>query len=100
MPYAFTEHGVLKLSNVLKSERAIIMNIRIIDVFVQLRDTLSNHTELRLEVEKIKEKLDKQDKNMEIVFKYLDELIDKKENTKPRVAIGYKISNSNKNYKS
>lgn len=91
LPYAFTEHGVLQLSNVLKSKRAIDVSIKIIDVFVQLREVLSNHTELRLEVEKIKRKLDNQGKNMEIVFKYLDELLEKKENPTPRKQIGYKI---------
>jgi hypothetical protein len=89
--YAFTEHGILQLSNVLKSQRAITMSIKIIDVFVQLSEVLLNHTELRLEVDKIKQKLDKQDKNMEIVFQYLDELIEKKEEVKPKVAIGYEI---------
>jgi phage regulator Rha-like protein len=38
LPYAFTEHGVLMLSNVLKSDRAIQMSIKIIDVFVKLRE--------------------------------------------------------------
>ncbi len=37
LPYAFTEHGVLMLSNVLKSERAVQMSIRIIEIFVKLR---------------------------------------------------------------
>jgi regulator of replication initiation timing len=49
---------------------------------------LTDNTELRLEIEKIKKKLDNQDKNMEIVFRYLDELIEKKENPKPRTKIG------------
>ncbi|MBB5620134.1 hypothetical protein HDE69_001172 [Pedobacter cryoconitis] len=40
---------------------------------------LTDHTELRLEVEKIKKKLDNQDKNMEVVFQYLDELLEKKD---------------------
>jgi phage regulator Rha-like protein len=96
LPYAFTEHGVLQLSNVLKSKRAIDVSIKIIDVFVQLREVLANHTELRLEVEKIKRKLDNQGKNMEIVFKYLDELLEKKENPTPRKAIGYKIPTKKK----
>ena len=91
LPYAFIEHGVLQLSNVLKSKRAIAVSIKIIDVFVQLREILTNNTELRLEVEKIKRKLDNQDKNMEVVFKYLDELLDKKENPVPRIRIGYKV---------
>jgi phage regulator Rha-like protein len=91
LPYAFTEHGVLQLSNVLKSKKAIAVSLKIIDVFIQLREILANHTELRLEVEKIKRKLDNQDKNMEVVFKYLDELLEKKENPTPRIQIGYKI---------
>ena len=40
LPYAFTEHGVLMLANVLKSERAIIMSVRIIEIFVKLREVL------------------------------------------------------------
>lgn len=91
LPYAFTEHGILQLSNVLKSKKAIAVSLKIIDVFIQLREILANHTELRLEVEKIKRKLDNQDKNMEVVFKYLDELLEKKENPKPRTQIGYNI---------
>ena len=52
---------------------------------------LTDNTELRLDIEKIKKKLDNQDKNMEIVFRYLDELLERKENAKPRQQIGYKI---------
>lgn len=44
IPYAFTEHGVLMLSNVLKSGRAIEMSIKIIDVFVKLRASLADNT--------------------------------------------------------
>lgn len=91
LPYAFTEHGVLQLSNVLKSKKAIAVSLKIIDVFIQLREILANHIELRLEVEKIKRKLDNHDKNMEVVFKYLDELLEKKENPEQRIQIGYKI---------
>ncbi len=49
-----------------------------------------DNTELRLDIEKIKSKLDNQDKNMEIIFKYLDELIDKKQEPQERTRIGYK----------
>src|SRR5690606_16316418 len=54
LPFAFTEHGVLMLSNVLRSDQAITMSIRIIDVFVKMREMLNNHTELKLEIEQIK----------------------------------------------
>ena len=86
----FTEHGVLMLSNVLKSESAVQVSIRIIDVFVRLRKVYAEQTEVWLAIEKIKSKLDNQDKNMEIVFRYLDELIDKKDNQPPRKTIGFK----------
>ncbi|MDQ3190721.1 MAG: ORF6N domain-containing protein, partial [Bacteroidota bacterium] len=90
LSYAFTEHGVLMLSNVLKSKRAIQVSMRIIDVFVKMREMLTDNTELRLEIEYIKKKVDNHGKNIELVFQYLDELLEKKENPKPRQQIGYK----------
>ena len=92
-PNVFTEQGVAMLSSVLNSETAIEVNIQIIRTFTRIRQMLSEHTELRLEVEKIKKKLDNQDKNMEVVFQYLDELLEKKDQPKPeRKSIGYKIN--------
>ncbi len=91
LPLAFTEQGVMMLANVLKSKRAIEVSIKIIDVFILLRETLSNHTDLRLEIEYIKKKVSNHDKNIELVFQYLDELLEKKENKKERPQIGYKI---------
>ena len=90
LPFVFTEHGILMLSNVLKSESAVQVSFRIIDVFVRLREVYAEQTEVWLAIEKIKSKLDNQDKNMEIVFRYLDELIDKNDNQPPRKAIGFK----------
>ena len=63
-PNVFTEQGVAMLSSVLNSETAIEVNIQIIRTFTRIRQMLSEHTELRLEVEKIKKKLDNQDKNI------------------------------------
>lgn len=91
LPLAFTEQGVMMLANVLKSKRAIEVSIKIIDVFILLRETLSNHTDLRLEIEYIKKKVSNHDKNIELVFQYLDELLEKKENKKERPQIGYKL---------
>lgn len=91
LPLVFTEHGVLQLSNVIRSGIAKQMSIRIIEVFVKMRQMLTDNTELRLDIEKIKKKLDNQDKNMEIVFRYLDELLEKKDSLKPRTKIGYKL---------
>lgn len=90
LPYVFTEHGVLMLSSVLNSKQAIQINIQVMRIFTRIRQMFIDNTDLRLEIEKIKNKLDNHDKNMEIVFRYLDELIDKKENNEPRLRIGYK----------
>ncbi|MET3113200.1 regulator of replication initiation timing [Pedobacter sp. CG_S7] len=84
LPMAFTEQGVSMLSSVLNSNRAIKVNIQIIRIFTRIRQLFVDNTELRLEIEKIKTKLDNQDKNMEVVFRYLDELIDRKVEPKPR----------------
>jgi hypothetical protein len=91
LPYVFTEHGVLQLSNVVKSIRAKQMSIRIIEVFVKIREMLTDNTELRLAIEKLERKTENNTKNIEVVFKYFDELTDKKENPKPRTKIGFKI---------
>lgn len=89
-PFCFTEQGVTMLSCVLNSERAIAVNIRIIRVFTKIREVLTDNLSLKLEIEAIKKKLTNHSKNIELVFNYLDELIDKKENIIPRPKIGYK----------
>ena len=90
LPYVFSEHGVLMLSSVLNSKQAIKVNIQVMRIFTRIRQMFMDNTELRLEIEKIKTKLDNQDKNMDIVFRYLDELIEKKHEPQERKAIGYK----------
>lgn len=89
LPMVFTEHGILQLSNVLKSNRAEKVSFIIIDVFVKLREMLLDNTELRLGIEEIKKKTENNTKNIELVFQYLDELLEKKEHPKPRKKIGY-----------
>lgn len=53
LPYAFTEHGVAMLSSVLKSERAVQMNILIIRAFVKLREVMATHRELARKMERM-----------------------------------------------
>ena len=90
LPYAFTEHGVLMLSSVLKSDKAIQVNIQIMRIFTKVRQMLLDTTELKIDILQIQKKLENHDKNIELVFSYLDELIEKKENEPPRPTIGYK----------
>ena len=89
-PMVFTEQGVVMLSSVLRSERAIAVNIKIIRIFTKMRDLLNDNLSLRLEIEDIKKKLTNHDKNIELVFNYLDELLEKKKSNQQRNKIGYK----------
>lgn len=90
VPMAFTEQGVAMLSSVLNSPTAIKVNIQIIRVFTKIREVLSDTLSLKLEIEEIKKKLSNHSKNIELVFNYLDELVEKKEENNKRQAIGYK----------
>jgi hypothetical protein len=92
LPYVFTEQGVAMLSSVLRSEKAIAINIQIMRVFTRVRQMLFDNTELRLAIEEIRKKTENNSKNIELVFQYLDELLDKKENTATPTQIGYKTS--------
>lgn len=91
LPFAFTEHGVLMLSSVINSPQAVQVNIQIMRIFTKIRKTLTDTIELRLAIEEIKRKTENNTKNIELVFKYLDELLEKKENVTPRKQIGYTI---------
>src|SRR5437763_1937130 len=59
-PMAFTEHGILMLSSVLKSERAVQVNIEIMRAFVNLRRMLASNVELAGKVKELESKYDRQ----------------------------------------
>ena len=90
LPMVFTEHGVLMLSNVLSSDKAIQTNIQIMRIFSKVRQMLLDTTDLKIDIMQIQKKLENHDKNIELVFSYLDALTEKKEDVKPRKKIGYK----------
>ena len=95
LPFAFTEHGILMLSSVLNSERADKVSLLIIDTFVRLREILSIHKDMSHQLEKIQTKLDEQDNQISIIFEYLKELEQtKQEETdfKQRKRIGFKTN--------
>ena len=93
LPYVFTEHGTMMLGNVLSSDRAIEFSIKIVEAFIKMREFLNNNLSVKLEIEEIKKKLINHDKNIELVFNYLDEMIEKQENKVERNKIGYKNNN-------
>ena len=73
LPYAFTEQGVAMLSSVLKSARAVQVNIAIMRAFVRLRQILATHKEL---AEKLTEMERKYDKQFKVVFEILRQLME------------------------
>ncbi len=91
LPYVFTEHGTMMLGNVLSSDRAIEFSIKIVEAFIKMREFLSNNLTSKIDIEEIKKRLDNNDKNVELLFSYLDEMMEKHENKVERTKIGYKI---------
>lgn len=89
LPYAFTEHGILMLSSVIHSDQAISVNIQIMRLFTQMRQWILDHSELQEKIQHLEQKVDNHDKNIELVFSYLDELSDTQP-TSNRKPIGYK----------
>lgn len=83
-PFAFTEHGILMLSNVLNSERAVNTSIQIIRAFAQLRQMLSTYGDLKKKIEDMEKKYDRR---FRIVFDAIRELV--KEDNKPERKIGF-----------
>ena len=85
LPYVFTEQGVAMLSSVLKSERAIQVNIQIIRTFTKLRELLSTNKELRIKIENMEKKYDTK---LTQVFEILKQLIQQK--ALPKKQIGFR----------
>ena len=72
LPYAFTEQGVAMLSGVLKSRRAVLVNVEIMRTFVKLRQILSSHAELARKLEELEKRYDSQ---FRVVFDAIRELM-------------------------
>ena len=87
-PLAFTEHGVLMLSSVLNSERAIQVNIQIMRIYSKLKGMIMDHKDILLKLERLEGKVIKHDENFKVVFDYLRELLNPK--TELMRKIGFK----------
>ena len=85
MPYAFTEEGVAMLSSVLNSEKAIVVNIHIMRVFVRLRRTGLTYVGLKRKIDEMEKKYDSQ---FRVVFEALKKLLTP-EPIKPKLQIGF-----------
>ena len=74
-PYAFTEQGVAMLSSVLRSRRAIQVNIAIMRAFVKLREILSAHEELAQKLKDLEQKIERHDKEIVAIFQAIRQLM-------------------------
>ena len=84
LPYAFTEHGTIMLATILNSEIAINASIYIVRAFVKLREFLQLNKDLAKKIEEMESKYDKQ---FQVVFEAIKQLIKKDNN--PRKELGY-----------
>jgi hypothetical protein len=87
-PYVFTEHGTIMLANVLNTPIAVETSILIVRAFIKLRELLSTHKELERKILNLESKYDKQ---FELIFKAIRELMHQEQLDKNRPRIGYKI---------
>jgi hypothetical protein len=85
-PYAFTEEGVAMLSSVLRSRRAIAVNVTIMRAFVRLRELVSEHRDLAQKIDALEMRYDA---NFEVVFEAIHELLEPKIVPPPRRRAGY-----------
>ncbi len=85
LPYAFTEQGVAMLSSVLKSKRAIRVNIQIMITFIKLREFILKHKDLQRKIEEMESKYDYQFK---VVFDAIKQLVTPE--VKPKKRIGFR----------
>lgn len=90
LPYAFTEHGVTMLASVLRSEKAVAVNIAIVRAFIALREWTLNYKELALKITELEEKYDMQ---LLDIYTALNSLIEDNKQTvawNERQKIGFK----------
>ena len=90
LPFAFTEHGVTMLASVLRSEKAVKMNIAIVRAFIALREMAMNYKELAGKIEEMEKKYNKQFSNIYEVLQVLMEEKQHRDNFESRERIGFK----------
>jgi phage regulator Rha-like protein len=86
LPYVFTQEGVAMLSSVLKSERAIQVNIMIMRAFIKLRELLLTHKDLAVKLEALEKKYAEHDEKIQAIFNAIKQLLEPlPERPKPRI---------------
>jgi hypothetical protein len=84
-PMAFSEQGIAMLSSVLKSEQAILVNIRIIRIFVKMRELLITHKDIVTKLNEIELKVSDHDDKIILILDYLNQLEHNKQHQEEQV---------------
>lgn len=92
LPYAFTEHGVAMLSSVLRSPRAVQMNILIVRAFIKIREILASNRDLAGKIEDLQREQKLHNKHINSIYTMLDKLIN--DPIKPPKRIGFERTKS------
>ena len=87
LPFAFTEHGILMLSSVLNSERAIQVNIAIMRAFIKIRQIVSTNKDLEKKLSEHERKIERHDEDIISLFSAIRQII--KEDSKPKGKWGF-----------
>jgi phage regulator Rha-like protein len=77
-PFAFTEHGVTMLASILRSEKAIKMNIAIVRAFIALRQFAVNYKDLAAQIKELRETVDNHNGQLNQIYNALENLLDDK----------------------
>lgn len=85
LPYVFTQEGVAMLSSVLRSQRAVRVNVQIMRAFVRLRDVLAVHKDLARRLETLEKKFDTHDVQIKLVFETIRDLMRQPDRPKDRI---------------
>ncbi|MEI6809155.1 MAG: hypothetical protein WCN95_10575 [bacterium] len=88
-PYAFTEQGVAMLSGILRSDRAVAVNIAIMRAFITLREALGAHKELALQLAELERRIDGHDGHIQNLFDAMHQIMNPSE--PPRKQIGFQV---------
>lgn len=74
LPFVFTEHGAVMLASVLNSERAILVNIQIVRIFIKIRQILDSNEEIYRQLNELQKKDIEHDRQILLIFDYLKQL--------------------------
>jgi len=85
LPSAFTEHGVLMLSSVLNSERAVSVNIQIMRIYTKMREMLMTNQEILLKLEQLERQTFQNSDDIQMIFTALKELLNPPQEPRPRI---------------